>query len=104
MNKGGSCESVEAKKKKPEQSCAFYELFSFANKWDHLVMTAGTVGAGSVGPHLLTRPLTYRCPNAMVYRHGITTWTLYFSDEDMDPIRDEQLVNQAGFETDAPYV
>lgn len=49
MNKGGSCDSIEAKKKRPEQSCAFYELFSFADKWDHLLMTAGSLGAVAHG-------------------------------------------------------
>lgn len=49
MNKGGSCDSIEAKKKRPEQSCAFYELFSFADKWDHLLMAAGSLGAVAHG-------------------------------------------------------
>lgn len=31
--------------KKKEQSLAFYQLFSFADKYDCLLMTAGTVGA-----------------------------------------------------------
>lgn len=31
--------------KKKEQSLPFYQLFSFADKYDYLLMTAGTIGA-----------------------------------------------------------
>jgi ATP-binding cassette, subfamily B (MDR/TAP), member 1 len=32
-------------KKRPEQSASFYELFSFADKWDRILMAAGSLGA-----------------------------------------------------------
>ncbi|XP_073010384.1 ABC transporter B family member 19 [Typha latifolia] len=35
----------EGEKKRPEQSLAFYELFSFADKWDLGLMAAGSIGA-----------------------------------------------------------
>lgn len=37
--------SKTEKKKRPEQSCAFHELFSFADRWDLLLMAAGSLGA-----------------------------------------------------------
>ncbi|KAL0908507.1 hypothetical protein M5K25_023003 [Dendrobium thyrsiflorum] len=36
---------VEAEKKKQEQSLAYYELFSFADRFDALLMAAGSLGA-----------------------------------------------------------
>ncbi|KAF8714956.1 hypothetical protein HU200_027498 [Digitaria exilis] len=39
---GGGCEAV---KKRPEQSLAFHELFSFADPLDWLLMAAGSAGA-----------------------------------------------------------
>lgn len=36
---------VEAEKKKHEQSLAYYELFSFADRFDALLMAAGSLGA-----------------------------------------------------------
>ncbi|KAF8703332.1 hypothetical protein HU200_032130 [Digitaria exilis] len=39
---GGGCEAV---KKRPEQSVAFHELFSFADPLDWLLMAAGSAGA-----------------------------------------------------------
>ncbi|KAJ4812820.1 ABC transporter B family member 19 [Rhynchospora pubera] len=46
-NGGGAAEGSDKKdeKKRPEQSVAFYELFSFADKWDRLLMAAGSLGA-----------------------------------------------------------
>lgn len=35
----------EAEKKKQEQSLAYYELFSFADRFDALLMAAGSLGA-----------------------------------------------------------
>lgn len=37
--------TVEAEKKKQEQSLAYYELFSFADRFDALLMAAGSLGA-----------------------------------------------------------
>ncbi|OAY72403.1 ABC transporter B family member 19 isoform X1 [Ananas comosus] len=37
--------SGEGEKKRQEQSLAFHELFSFADKWDWMLMAAGSVGA-----------------------------------------------------------
>jgi hypothetical protein len=37
--------SGDANKKRPDHSCAFHELFSFADPWDHLLMAAGSLGA-----------------------------------------------------------
>ncbi|KAJ3677350.1 hypothetical protein LUZ60_003074 [Juncus effusus] len=37
--------STKDEKKKQEQSVAFYELFSFADKWDRMLMAAGSLGA-----------------------------------------------------------
>jgi ATP-binding cassette subfamily B (MDR/TAP) protein 1 len=46
-NGGAAAEGSSKKdeKKRPEQSVAFYELFSFADKWDRLLMAAGSLGA-----------------------------------------------------------
>lgn len=35
----------DGEKKRQEQSAAFHELFSFADRWDYLLMAAGSVGA-----------------------------------------------------------
>nr|CAD1826415.1 unnamed protein product [Ananas comosus var. bracteatus] len=43
-NSGGEG-SGEGEKKRQEQSLAFYELFSFADKWDWMLMAAGSIGA-----------------------------------------------------------
>ncbi|XP_074587475.1 ABC transporter B family member 19 [Curcuma longa] len=74
-------------KKRQEQSAAFYELFSFADRWDYLLMAAGSVGAvvhGSAMPVFfllfgdLVNGFGKNQHHLSVMTHEVSKFALYF--------------------------
>ncbi|WOL17145.1 ABC transporter B family member 19 [Canna indica] len=76
-----------SEKKRQEQSAAFHELFSFADRWDYLLMTAGSVGAvvhGSAMPVFfllfgdLVNGFGKNQHHLSVMTHEVSKYALYF--------------------------
>ncbi|CAD5165264.1 unnamed protein product [Musa acuminata subsp. malaccensis] len=76
-----------SEKKRQEQSAAFHELFSFADRWDCLLMAAGSVGAvvhGSAMPVFfllfgdLVNGFGKNQHHLMVMTHEVSKYALYF--------------------------
>ncbi|KAG6484975.1 ABC transporter B family member 19-like [Zingiber officinale] len=74
-------------KKRQEQSAAFYELFSFSDRWDYLLMAAGSVGAvvhGSAMPVFfllfgdLVNGFGKNQHHLSVMTHEVSKFALYF--------------------------
>ncbi|KAG6533780.1 ABC transporter B family member 19 [Zingiber officinale] len=90
MAEAGDAKAAAAdggEKKRQEQSAAFYELFSFADRWDYLLMAAGSVGAvvhGSAMPVFfllfgdLVNGFGKNQHHLSVMTHEVSKFALYF--------------------------
>ncbi|EPS60666.1 hypothetical protein M569_14136, partial [Genlisea aurea] len=87
MAESGDGKALPESEKKKEQSLPFYRLFSFADKYDYALMTAGTLGAAVHGASM---PVFFLLFGEMVNGFGknqmdfdrmtreVTKFSLYF--------------------------
>lgn len=74
----------ESDKKKTEQSLPFYQLFAFADKYDYLLMTTGSLGAIVHGSSM---PVFFLLFGEMVNGFGKNQFDLHKMTDEVSKVR-----------------